>query len=273
MKVQFQNPNLSVFESDLFQTTTTVISLEDAIVIVDPNWLPREIKYLQEYVDSIRADKEIYLFFTHSDYDHIIGYAAFKGAITIASSSFVNHPDAAKQLEAIRQFDDDYYLKRDYPIVYPEIKHCISIDGASLQLGNTTAYCYHAPGHTSDGLFLVIPSLGLWVAGDYLCEVEFPYVYHSFEAYKATLERAKWILDNWDINILVVGHGPLTMDVAAIRDRIVDAEQYINQLYALVQEGKAFSMEALWQRYDFPRLMLKYHEANIALLKKELGQL
>lgn len=83
--IQYRTEHVTVFQSALFQTTSTVISLDEHIVIVDPNWLPHEVREIQSYVESIRGNKELYLLFTHGDFDHIIGYRAFPDAKTVGS--------------------------------------------------------------------------------------------------------------------------------------------------------------------------------------------
>jgi hydroxyacylglutathione hydrolase len=50
------------------------------VLIVDLNWLPNEVDDIRNYVDSVKGDRELYLLFTHGDFDHIIGYKAFPGA-------------------------------------------------------------------------------------------------------------------------------------------------------------------------------------------------
>ena len=127
MKKQYQTQAITVFESALFRTITSLIKLPDATVLVDPNWLPHEVEHIRktlafpESLQDFSSDSPLYLLFTHSDYDHIIGYRAFPNAKVIASEAFVNSPDKEKNLRQIREFDDEYYIQRDYEIEYPEV--------------------------------------------------------------------------------------------------------------------------------------------------------
>jgi len=91
MKFQLETESLVIFESDLFKTTTTLVIRNEYILLVDPNWLPREIEFIHNYIEKIKASRKCYLLFTHSDYDHIIGYGQFKSFTTIASKNFANH--------------------------------------------------------------------------------------------------------------------------------------------------------------------------------------
>ena len=53
MKIQFRNEYITVFESQLFRTTTTVVQTDDLVLLVDPNWLPTEIEFLQNFIAKI----------------------------------------------------------------------------------------------------------------------------------------------------------------------------------------------------------------------------
>ena len=77
MIIQRKTARVLLLESDLFRTVTTIIEGEDFLLLVDPNWLPREVEFIAREVDRRRAGKQLYLLFTHSDYDHIIGYERF----------------------------------------------------------------------------------------------------------------------------------------------------------------------------------------------------
>ena len=84
--IQFQNEHITVFQSALYQTTCTVVETKDFVLVVDPNWLPHEMEEeIEQHVTQIRGQRELYLLFTHGDFDHVIGYHAFPGAKVIRS--------------------------------------------------------------------------------------------------------------------------------------------------------------------------------------------
>lgn len=268
-----QNKNLSVFRSALYMTTSTVFHNEELILIVDPNWLPEEVRRIRQFVDDIKKNQAIYLLFTHSDYDHIIGYQAFPEAKVIASEAFVQQTNKASIIDQILKFDDEYYIQRDYEIVYPSVDFVIKNDKEQLRIGETTLTFYLASGHNIDGIFTIIEPDGIWVAGDYLCDVEFPYIYHSSIEYEATLAKVDAILKNHDIQFLIPGHGHVTTSKTEILNRKKDALAYIHQLRTCLQNNQIFDVHELWKRYQFPRIMTQFHDANVALIKKELEQL
>lgn len=277
MKIQLQNlsylgtNNLTIFESALFRTTSTVIQTDDFILIVDPNWLPSEIVTIQNHVQNIRQSKPLYLFFTHSDYDHIIGYNAFPDATIIVSEAFVNNPDKAKILEQINAFDDENYIKRTYDITFPKGDIIIKNDKEIITIGNTDLQFFNATGHNSDGLFLWIESLGILIVGDYLSNIEFPYIYHSGKFYFETLKTAERLINTQKIKVLITGHGDYTTGYDEMNKRLSDSKDYLNKVIYSIQNKETFDLNILWKQYDFPRVMTRFHNGNLAVLKKEFG--
>jgi len=267
--IQYKTPHLTVFESSLFRTTSTLIETADLLLLVDPNWLPIEIENIQQTIKRKQGNKPLYLLFTHSDYDHIIGYRAFEDAQIIASQAFIEHENKAAILQQIKDWDDENYIKRNYPIEYPNVAISIEEDGQQLQIGKTTLTFYLAPGHNIDGIFTIIEPLGIWIAGDYLSNIEFPYIYHSSYAYETTLAKVQPILKNHAPQILVTGHGDVALTHPEILKRQTDAYAYIHTLRKSIQEEKAFDFEALMEAYDFPKIMKSFHDGNVKLMKKE----
>lgn len=271
MKIQFEKDGLVVLESALFRTTSTLLFAEDYVLLVDPNWLPIEIDFIVELINKRGADKKKYLLFTHSDYDHIIAYGKFKDFETIASQNFVDNPKAADILELIRLFDDENYIKRDYEIAYPSIKFSIDKDDYAHCLMEDVYVFYQAKGHNSDGLISFNRSQGILIVGDYLSNIEFPYIYESVKEYKQTLGKLAHIIETENVKILIPGHGDYCTDKKEMLLRIKESYDYISELETSVVKGKAFDFERLFNRYQFPSIMKKFHKGNVALLQKETG--
>lgn len=270
--IQYKTPPLTVFESALFRTTSTLVETDDLLLLVDPNWLPLEIENIQQVLKSKQGSKPLYLLFTHSDYDHIIGYRAFDNAQIIASQALIDNKNKASILQQIKDWDDENYIKRNYPIDYPQVDIPIKKDGQQLKIGATTLTFYLAPGHNIDGIFTIIEPLGIWIAGDYLSNIEFPYIYHSSAAYEQTLAKVQPILKKHSPKILVTGHGDVALSHREIIQRQTDAYAYIHALRAAIQQATTFDFGALMEAYDFPKIMKAFHDGNVALMQKELGK-
>lgn len=270
--ILYKDNHTTVFQSALFQTTSTVVETPDFILVADPCWLPQEVESIRRYVDERKEDRPVYLLFTHSDYDHIIGYNAFPGSTVIGSGNMAENTEKEEIINQILRFDDSYYLTRNYKIAYPETNIQITENGQKLQLGDYTLTFYHAKGHTNDGIYTIIEPLGLWIAGDFLSDIEFPYIYSSSYDYEATLETSLAILGNHNIKLLVPGHGSVASNYPEINKRIKDSQLYIENTRKLLCENKEEQTYMILRNYSFPHIMKKFHEGNIELMKKELGK-
>ncbi|WP_342542947.1 MBL fold metallo-hydrolase [Paenisporosarcina sp. FSL H8-0542] len=268
--ITFQKDGLTVFQSALWKTTSSVVETDDLILVVDPTWLPLEIQEIQEFVASIRNGKDLYLLFTHGDFDHIIGYHAFPDAKVIGSKGMQEHPRKQYKLDLIQHFDNEYYVERTYPIEFPTIDLVIEKDGQQLVLGDTTMTFYLSPGHTHDGLFTVIEPLGIWITGDYLSDFELPYLFDSANAYLETLHKAQAILDSHNIKVLVPGHGQATDNENEIKRRIELAHDYLERLIDAVKSEDAAAILALEKEMPFPSNFTKEcHQKNVEIIREE----
>ncbi|RAL26306.1 MBL fold metallo-hydrolase [Thermoflavimicrobium daqui] len=248
------------------------MTTEDLVLVVDPTWLPDEVLAIQREVEQIRQGREVYLLFTHHDFDHILGYGAFSDAKVIGNHLTATLSDEVKQtaIQQIHAFDQKYYLKRNYPVTFPRFDYKISRDGEVIQVGQTQLTFYLAPGHTLDGLFCIVEPLGIFIAGDYLSNIEFPYIYHSSEAYEQTLHKIKLVLNNHDIRLLIPGHGQVTSSQAEMIQRKDQGLEYIRNLRDAVAHHNLAWLEKYFAQYPFPLGMKPFHEENIKLVQKEL---
>ncbi|WP_273226976.1 MBL fold metallo-hydrolase [Geosporobacter ferrireducens] len=268
--ILFKNKYINIFQSPLFQTNSSIIETEDMVLVVDPTTLPHEIIEIRNYVSSIRKDRPVYVFFTHSDWDHILGYNGIGEVIYIGSEKMMIRNDKERILEQINSFDDQYYLVRDYEVSYPHINYLVSKDGQQLKIGNTTITFYTSPGHTDDSLFAIIEPIGILLSGDYLSDIEFPYIYHNSYEYENTMNKVDSILLNHSINLLVPGHGNPTEDSQEILKRKTDSLAYIRELRSSLKNEDEQRADKLLQGWQFPKIMGEFHKGNKDLIKKEL---
>lgn len=266
--------NISIFRSILQETASTVIMTRDVVLVVDPTWLPQEVEEIRAYVSRILGQRTLYLLFTHSDFDHIIGYKAFLGAQVIASGAFAKSgPEKRERIMAkIKSFDDGFYLTRPYDLAFPEIDHAFEHDGDTLQAGDLQLTFYNAPGHNDDGMFTVIEPLGILLSGDYFCDVEFPYIYYSGDLYEKTLLKLDEIMGRFDLKLLIPGHGNFATDKKEMKKRQSDSLTYLYSMRKLIKENDQNAIDHLIDGYKFPSIMKDFHRKNQLLLKKEMGQ-
>ena len=246
-------------------TTTAIIQTNKAVIMTDPNWLPTEIEEIKNYINQIISDKQLYIIYTHSDFDHIIGSGAFPEAKVIASKEFDNNPNKEEIVRKINSFDQGYYVSRNYIPEYPSVDIVISDDGQKIELDSLTMTFYKAPGHTNDGLFTVVEPYGIFLSGDYLSDVEFPFIFSNYNDYVNTVNKAENILLNHHITTHVPGHGCTTLDPKEIQNRIDCSKYYLNQL--LHNDGELESY--LSKEYIFFEGMKSIHSDNMQIAKQE----
>jgi glyoxylase-like metal-dependent hydrolase (beta-lactamase superfamily II) len=252
-----------VFTSALYQTTSTVVQTPKTVFVVDPNWLPHEIYRIRDFVDQIKDRRKLCLLFTHSDYDHIVGYGAFHPDVVIATQAFVQNAHKDRDLANVRRFDESHYIVRDYPLLYPDVDVVISHDAQSLELDTTRLTFYLAPGHTAEGMFVLIEPQGIWIAGDYLSDIEFPLIEDSLEAYRNTLGKVDLIMQRHHVEFLIPGHGTVEPSPLGIFQRRDRALEYLIALESHALHGSPFPEEEYRLRYPFWDGINDWHLANI----------
>lgn len=272
MKIQVETNQMVVFESALYRTTTTLILGDDYLLLVDPNWLPAEIDFIAQYIEKQQhlPQHKKFMLFTHSDYDHIIAYGRFPGFRTIASSNFVNHDGKQRIIDQIKAFDYKYYIKRNYPVVYPEIDIVINVD-QTMEIGGELFQFYQATGHNIDGLITYLPKKHILITGDYLSNIEFPFIDYDYRCYLQTLNKLEAIFNSEDIMILITGHGDATQSVKEMKKRLTDARHYLDTIERHVLSGKPFDMKSLVDQYEFYPGMIEIHQDNIQKVRLALA--
>ncbi len=246
--------------------------MEDVVLVVDPAWLPDEVIAISNYVEKIRCKRELFLVFTHSDYDHIIGCGAFRPDKVFMSRAMVENPDKELRLQEVIEFDDAYYIKRPYPAVYPQADFTIFRDAVQYRHHSTKMTFYLTPGHTADSMMVVVWQIGLCIAGDYLSDIEFPVIAHSSVEYEISMNKLLAIHDrNW-FTRLIPGHGSLSLSINDWLQRRTESLSYIYALREHIATGVAIDEAALWARYHFPLSQKKVHSDNIELMRREYEQ-
>ena len=91
-------------------------------------------------------------------------------------------------------------------------------------------------------------------------------------AYQKTLDLLGRLLKDLPVKTLVAGHGAVTQDRQEMQARWQESQWYLDALMAFGRGGVAFPETELWQKYPhFQHIQQKYHQANLALAKRELG--
>lgn len=264
MRTLFQSDSLTIFQSAIFYTTTTVLHSTSSVVIVDPNWLPDEVQAIRRHVERIGRGKKWYLLFTHSDYDHLLGHGAFPEARVIATQALAHNPRCNHILEQIRQWDADNYVRRPWPVTWPQVDLVVISDAQHLLLDDELSLrCWLTPGHNEDGMMVLAEKQRTLITGDYLSDVEFPFVDHDYARYEDTLKKMELVLKVTPVSVLVPGHGHPAYRQDDMAARLRQSWQYLDAVWAHVTGRKHFDEAWLWARYPFQAGQATQHLANI----------
>jgi hypothetical protein len=129
---------------------------------------------------------------------------------------------------------------------------------------------YLAPGHSADGQFTVIDSIGVFVAGDYLSDFELPFIYDSAKAYKRTIELASRIIGEHRISLLIPGHGQATDDVTEMKRRVHLSADHLERLTQAVIANDEATLSTLEKEHAFySPTTQESHQENVRIIRRE----
>lgn len=182
-----------------------IFTFEDDISVylihTDKNWFlcdthlgPGTMEYIKNYISMQSNKKEVIVFNTHSDWDHIWGNCAFQGGIIIG------HETCRKRMKEIGQFDlarlTEYhqgYIK----LVLPNLTF-----SDKLVFEEEAIEFIYSPGHTIDSSVCFDRKDSILFVGD-LVEYPIPYLeFNDLETYIITLEFIK----NFPAKVKVSSH-------------------------------------------------------------------
>jgi hydroxyacylglutathione hydrolase len=253
---------IDVTWSGIWQTTSTVLSLDGGCLVVDPAYFPRELDDLAALARS--RGETLAVAFTHGHWDHIAGWQSFPGAEVLGAPRLAQAVAAADEsaLADARDFDGRWYVTRPEPLRWPPAVRAVG--EGPLTVGPLELRALSLPGHSPDGLGLIAGDVLL--PGDYLSPCEIPFV-DDAAAYRDTLVRLLGLLGA-DVGTVIPGHGPRLS--AAQARAIAEADVvYVEALLAAPDEAAALAIP--WPRAALVPGMGTHHEKNCRLVISRRG--
>ena len=116
---------------------------------------------------------------------------------------------------ALRDYDAQFYVTRPVPLALGQVQG-LPVPG-SVEIGDRELDLHPAEGHTADGMAVFDRALGVLVVGDYLSDVEIPWISEggSLADYRATLARLAPLVEQ--ASTVVPGHGAAHPRETALR--------------------------------------------------------
>jgi glyoxylase-like metal-dependent hydrolase (beta-lactamase superfamily II) len=196
--------NVYVFTSELYaQVNAGAIVGPDFSVIIDTLAYPEETREIREFVEDRLGSPIRYVVNTHHHADHSLGNWWFKGAIIIGHRETRTLMDTRGRegLERARQTSREL---RDVEMVLPDVV----FDGEeiSLRVGKRTLQLLPLPGHSPDGLGVLVLEDRVLFSGDAMMPL--PHlVSGDMDAMTASLKR----IPRLKLENVIQGHGEVIL--------------------------------------------------------------
>jgi hydroxyacylglutathione hydrolase len=214
MKVVAVHRDALVVTSRIWQTTATALRSGGEVVLIDSPYFPDELEALPSLLQQAGFTPNA-LFATHADYDHVLGPMAFPGlplGVGDHTMERIRTSPGEAQRE-LREEDDRQYVTRPGPLALGSLQS-LPVPGY-VELGEIELELHVADGHTSDGTAVFARPFGVLIVGDYLSDVEIPWISPggALDVYRATLARLAPLVETAET--IVPGHGlPHTRETA-----------------------------------------------------------
>lgn len=240
---------LFTFEDD---TAVYLIHSDKKWFLCDTHLGPQSMEYINNYISMQSNEKEVIVFNTHSDWDHIWGNCVFQGGIIIG------HEMCRKRMREIGQFDLERlteYHCGSIELVLPNVTF-----NDKLTFAEDDVEFIYAPGHTVDSSICFDRKDSVLFVGD-LTEYPIPYLaFDDLETYIKTLEFIK----NFPAKVKVSAHsgivdnGLINSNIAYIKN-ILNADPIESSVYEESVNVHNFNINN--------RLFLKYE----SMVREKLG--
>lgn len=214
--------NVYWFQSEVYaQVTAGVITSPQWAVVIDTLALPEETLELRDFIEENLGVPVRYIINTHFHADHSWGNFFFPGATVIAHelSRQIMQEKGPASLEVARQQNPVF---KQVKLVYP---HMTFSEGVfTLRAGKKTLNLMHAPGHSRDGISILVEEDRILFAGDSFLPLPY-FVDGDIDELAVSMKKvAKMGLEN-----IVQGHGDIILR-GEIDDAVKDNLSYLTTL-------------------------------------------
>jgi cyclase len=196
---------------DVYVFTSELYAQVNAGAIVGPEWsvlidtlaYPEETLEIKEFLEERLSSPVRYLVNTHYHSDHTLGNSWFPNSIIIGHANCRKLLDTVgrKSLEEAKRQNREL---RDVKIVLPDV--VFSKGGVGIRVGKRTLRLVHLPGHSADGIGVLVVEDRVLFSGDIMMPI--PYLVDG--DYEQMVESLKRI-PRMKLENLVQGHGEVIL--------------------------------------------------------------
>ncbi|ERJ11804.1 MBL fold metallo-hydrolase [Haloplasma contractile] len=185
-------------EDSALKSTTSVylINTENKLFLCDTHISPASMVWINQFIDANNlGDKELIVFNTHADWDHVWGNGNFRANKIIAHNSC-----------KLRMQEESDFLLEKYKNTYNDGMITITLPNTTFE--HNLIYeeegieFIHTPGHTCDSAICIDHKESIIFAGDLLEEPHPLFNHYDLEQYVRTLE----FLESLDKEIVLTAH-------------------------------------------------------------------
>ncbi|MEJ5201579.1 MAG: MBL fold metallo-hydrolase [Anaerolineales bacterium] len=221
--------NVYWFQSDVYaQVTAGVITGTQWAVVIDTLALPEETLAMRSFIEEELLVPVRYVINTHYHADHTWGNCFFPGA-TVISHTLCRQMMADRGQAALDAARRQNPIFKQVKLVFPHIT--FDKGEMSLRVGKKNLILFPTPGHSQDGISVLVEEDRVLFAGDAFLPL--PYVVDGdLEELAATIKRiGKMGLEN-----IIQGHGDIILR-GEIDDAVKENLNYLSTIRKVVRNA------------------------------------
>jgi len=267
--------NVYWFQSEVYaQVTAGAVTGPQWAVVIDTLALPDEAVEIRNYVEETLGVPVRYVINTHYHADHAWGNCFFPGA-TVISHALGRTIMAEKGMASLEAVKKQNPLFKQVKLVEPHMT--FSEGQLTLRVGKKTLILSPMPGHSIDGISVLVEEDRVLFAGDAYMPI--PYV---VDGDADTLAASIKAIGKMGLENIIQGHGDIILRgeieettrenlayLAAVRKAVRAAAKKRDPMEALAE----IDIESCGKsRVTLAGLGVELHKRNVAYLYRHLGE-
>jgi cyclase len=266
--------NVYWFQSEVYaQVTAGAITGPQWAVVIDTLAMPEETLAMRSFIEEELNVPVRYIINTHYHADHSWGNCFFPGATILAHNLTrdIMLEKGAVSLETARKQNASF---RQVKLIMP---HLTFTDGnLTLRVGKKKLILFHTPGHSRDGISVLVEEDRVLFAGDAFMPL--PYIVDGdYDELVATTK----LIGKMGLENIIQGHGDIILR-GEIEDAVKENLAYLAAIRKAVKSAsrKRNPMEALAlvdvescgkSRIHLNGLSVELHKRNLRFLYKKMA--